>query len=83
MRERFNLSAWGLRHRTLVWYMMFVSLLMGSWSFLNLGREEDPSFAIKTMVIQARWPGATLPDTCNRSPTGWKRSSKKSTRWIT
>ncbi|MBD1108324.1 efflux RND transporter permease subunit [Pseudomonas amygdali pv. morsprunorum] len=43
--------------------MMFVSLLMGSWSFLNLGREEDPSFAIKTMVIQARWPGATLPDT--------------------
>ncbi|RMO39410.1 efflux RND transporter permease subunit, partial [Pseudomonas savastanoi] len=63
MRERFNLSAWGLRHRTLVWYMMFVSLLMGSWSFLNLGREEDPSFAIKTMVIQARWPGATLPDT--------------------
>ncbi|GFM55621.1 ACR family transporter [Pseudomonas cichorii] len=63
MRERFNLSAWGLKHRTLVWYMMFVSLLMGSWSFLNLGREEDPSFAIKTMVIQARWPGATLPDT--------------------
>ncbi|KPY59349.1 hypothetical protein ALO46_101489 [Pseudomonas syringae pv. solidagae] len=63
MKERFNLSAWGLRHRTLVWYMMFVSLLMGSWSFLNLGREEDPSFAIKTMVIQARWPGATLPDT--------------------
>ncbi|MEE5071318.1 efflux RND transporter permease subunit [Pseudomonas alliivorans] len=63
MRERFNLSAWGLRHRTLVWYMMFVSLLMGSWSFLNLGREEDPSFAIKTMVIQARWPGATLNDT--------------------
>nr|WP_269814602.1 efflux RND transporter permease subunit [Pseudomonas capsici] len=57
------MSAWGLKHRTLVWYMMFVSLLMGSWSFLNLGREEDPSFAIKTMVIQARWPGATLPDT--------------------
>ncbi|WP_163026960.1 efflux RND transporter permease subunit, partial [Pseudomonas viridiflava] len=63
MRERFNLSAWGLKHRTLVWYMMFVSLLMGSWSFLNLGCEEDPSFAIKTMVIQARWPGATLNDT--------------------
>ncbi|RMR52588.1 efflux RND transporter permease subunit [Pseudomonas cichorii] len=63
MRERFNLSAWGLKHRTLVWYMMFVSLLMGSMSFFNLGREEDPSFAIKTMVIQARWPGATLPDT--------------------
>lgn len=63
MRERFNLSAWGLRHRTLVWYMMFVSLLMGSWSFMNLGREEDPSFAIKTMVIQARWPGATLQET--------------------
>ncbi|MDP9691691.1 UNVERIFIED_ORG: multidrug efflux pump subunit AcrB [Pseudomonas mohnii] len=42
---------------------MFVSLLMGVFSYLNLGREEDPSFTIKTMVIQTRWPGATQEET--------------------
>ncbi|WP_061237859.1 efflux RND transporter permease subunit [Ectopseudomonas composti] len=63
MREGFNLSGWALRHRTLVWYAMLVTLLMGTFAYLQLGREEDPAFAIKTMVIQARWPGATLDET--------------------
>lgn len=63
MVERFNLSGWALRHRTLVWYSMLVTLLMGAYAYLELGREEDPSFAIKTMVIQARWPGANLQET--------------------
>ncbi len=28
-----------------------------------LGRNEDPAFIIKTMVVQAAWPGATIDDT--------------------
>ncbi len=59
----FNLSDWALRHQSFIWYLMFVSLLMGVFSYINLGREEDPSFTIKTMVIQTRWPGATVDDT--------------------
>lgn len=59
----FNLSEWALRHPSFVWYLMVVSLVMGVFSYFNLGREEDPSFTIKTMVIQARWPGATVDDT--------------------
>jgi hypothetical protein len=35
----------------------------GIFSYMNLGRAEDPSFAIKTMVIQTRWPGATVDET--------------------
>lgn len=35
----------------------------GDFSYFNLGREEDPSFTIKTMVIQTRWPGATQDET--------------------
>jgi Cu/Ag efflux pump CusA len=57
------MSDWALEHRILVWYLMFVTLLMGTWSYFELGREEDPSFTIKTMVIQVRWPGATVDDT--------------------
>ncbi|HCN46590.1 MAG TPA: ACR family transporter [Pseudomonas sp.] len=63
MKGSFNLSEWALRHQSFVWYMMFVALLMGVFSYLNLGREEDPSFTIKTMVIQTRWPGATQDET--------------------
>jgi hypothetical protein len=36
------------------------------FSYFNLGREEDPSFTIKTMVIQTRWPGATQDETLNQ-----------------
>lgn len=63
MKGSFNLSEWAIRHQSFVWYLMFVALLMGVFSYLNLGREEDPSFTIKTMVIQSRWPGATQEET--------------------
>ena len=31
--------------------------------YFELGRSEDPAFSIKTMVVQAAWPGATTDDT--------------------
>ncbi|WP_085684214.1 MULTISPECIES: efflux RND transporter permease subunit [unclassified Pseudomonas] len=63
MKGSFNLSEWALKHQSFVWYLMFVALLMGVFSYFNLGREEDPSFTIKTMVIQSKWPGATQEET--------------------
>ncbi|OOG10067.1 efflux RND transporter permease subunit [Pseudomonas sp. C9] len=63
MKGPFNLSEWALKHQSFVWYLMFVALLMGVFSYFNLGREEDPSFTIKTMVIQSKWPGATQEET--------------------
>ena len=60
--SRFNLSQWSLDRRSLIWYFMLVFLLAGLFSYVNLGREEDPNFTIKTMVIQANWPGATADE---------------------
>ncbi len=60
---KFNLSAWALSHRSLVIYFMIVTVLAGILSYYRLGRGEDPSFIIKTMVVQAAWPGATTEDT--------------------
>jgi multidrug efflux pump subunit AcrB len=60
--KRFNLSDWALEHRSLVWYFMIVFALAGVISYLGLGREEDPNFTIKTMVIQAFWPGASAEE---------------------
>jgi multidrug efflux pump len=59
----FNLSQWALHHRPLVVYIMLVAVLAGVLSYFRLGRAEDPTFIIKTMVVQASWPGATVEET--------------------
>ena len=58
-----NLSDWALRHRSLVAYLMIVAVLGGILSYFRLGRNEDPAFIIKTMVVQAAWPGASVDET--------------------
>ncbi|MGZ5446376.1 MAG: efflux RND transporter permease subunit, partial [Thermoanaerobaculia bacterium] len=60
--KSFNLSDWALEHRSLVWYFMIAFMAAGLFSYLHLGREEDPDFTIKTMVIQAQWPGASAEE---------------------
>ncbi|HRN83375.1 MAG TPA: efflux RND transporter permease subunit [Hyphomicrobium sp.] len=58
-----NLSEWALRHRPVVVYLMIVAVLAGLGAYNRLGRSEDPTFIIKTMVVQAVWPGASIEDT--------------------
>ncbi|MCF6103377.1 efflux RND transporter permease subunit [Mesorhizobium muleiense] len=41
---------------------MIAFALAGIFAYVGLGREEDPSFTIKTMVIQAQWPGASAQE---------------------
>ena len=64
--KSFNLSEWALNHRSLVAYLMIVAVAAGVLSYFRLGRDEDPSFVIKTMVVKAVWPGATTEDTLNQ-----------------
>ena len=59
----FNLSEWALKHRSITIYLMILAVLAGLASYYRLGRSEDPSFIIKTMVVQAQWPGATTEET--------------------
>ncbi|WP_160003544.1 efflux RND transporter permease subunit [Rhizobium sp. 18055] len=61
--NKFNLSDWALEHRSMIWYFMIVFALLGIFSYMNLGREEDPNFTIKTMTISAQWPGASAEET--------------------
>jgi multidrug efflux pump len=60
---QFNLSRWALEHRSFVVYLMIAATIAGLLAFFRLGRDEDPPFVIKTMVVVAGWPGATLDDT--------------------
>ena len=59
---RFNLSEWAITHRALVLFMILVLGGAGAYSYLNLGRAEDPSFTIKSMVVNVAWPGATATE---------------------
>ncbi|ADH90928.1 acriflavin resistance protein [Ancylobacter novellus DSM 506] len=60
---RFNLSEWAVRERSLVIFFMLAVVGAGLFAYSRLGRAEDPSFIIKTMVVQAAWPGASIEDT--------------------
>ncbi len=59
----FNLSEWAINHRSFVWFLMILFVVFGLLAYKELGREEDPSFSIKTMIVQTYWPGATIDDT--------------------
>lgn len=58
-----NLSEWAVKRRSLVVYFMVVAFIAGSLAFFSLGRNEDPAFTFRAMVVQAAWPGATLEET--------------------
>jgi multidrug efflux pump len=60
--KRFNLSQWAITHQALVLFMILVLAAAGAYSFFGLGRAEDPSFTIKTMVVNVGWPGATASE---------------------
>jgi multidrug efflux pump len=60
--QRFNLSQWSITHRPLVLFVIILLGAAGIYSYLNLGRAEDPSFTIKTMVVHVGWPGATAAE---------------------
>lgn len=58
-----NLSEWSIKRPQLVVYFMLVAVIAGALVFLRLGRNEDPAFTFRTMVVQAAWPGATIEET--------------------
>src|ERR1700730_17671624 len=60
--QRFNLSEWAIPQRPLVLFVIILLGAAGIYSYLNLGRAEDPSFTIKTMVVHVGWPGATATE---------------------
>ena len=45
---------------------MIAIVVAGVMSFVQLGRNEDPAFTFRTMVVQAGWPGATLDETLDQ-----------------
>ena len=58
----FNLTEWALKHKQLVYYFILIIFIGGLYSYLRLGRAEDPDFLIREMLVSVSWPGATARD---------------------
>jgi multidrug efflux pump len=54
-----NLSRWALSHQQMVGFLLVLAAVAGLFSYMALGRKEDPEFTVKTMMITVGWPGAT------------------------
>ena len=57
--SRFNLAGLAIRVPGLTWYLIVMLLLMGFAGFKNLGQTDMPTWTLRIMVLQVRWPGAS------------------------
>ncbi|QJW48091.1 efflux RND transporter permease subunit [bacterium BFN5] len=57
--KNFNLAAWALTHRQLVYFFILLFSITGLFAYTSMGRMEDPDYAIKQMIVSIDWPGAT------------------------
>ena len=78
---KFNLSAWALNHQQMVSFFMLLIVAMGVFCYEKLPRNEDPVFTIKTAVVSAQWPGASVTDT-TRLLTDTLEKKLQETPWL-
>ncbi|WP_320752006.1 efflux RND transporter permease subunit, partial [Enterobacter roggenkampii] len=78
---KFNLSAWALKNQQMVSFFMLLVIAMGVFCYEKLPRNEDPAFTIKTAVVSAQWPGASVTDT-TRLLTDTLEKKLQETPWL-
>ncbi len=66
MSGGFNLSEWAIQRKSLIVFLAFLSAVGGILAYFNLGRDEDPEFTFKTMIVSAAWPGGTIEQTTDQ-----------------
>lgn len=57
-----NLSAWAISHGSVMRFALVLTLIAGVFAYLTLGRQEDPDFTMKNMIVSAAWPGASAQE---------------------
>lgn len=56
---KYNLTEWSLKNKSLVYYFVIITFLLGIFAYGKLGRMEDPDFTVRQMIVSVAWPGAT------------------------
>ena len=60
--NRWNVSAYAVKERSLTLYFILIVAIAGIYAFMSMGRAEDPTFNLNTMLVSASWPGATAQE---------------------
>ncbi len=60
--KHFNVTQWCLNHKEIVYFFLGLFSIAGLFSYLNLGRMEDPDYTIREMVVTASYPGASAKE---------------------
>lgn len=53
------LPKYAINNRFVVGFCVFLVVCSGIWSYITLGRLEDPEFTVKTAVVVTVWPGSS------------------------
>ncbi len=78
-----NLSSWSLKRPSLVIFLMIVAVVAGVLAFKNLGRDEDAPFTVRTMIVAAAWPGATVEETLTQVTERLERTLQETHKFDT
>jgi len=54
-----SIATWSIKNNVFVWFLTVLILAGGINAYQNLGRLEDPEFAIKEALIVTQYPGAS------------------------
>jgi multidrug efflux pump subunit AcrB len=55
----FNLAELAIQKKQATYFVVFILIVAGCFSFLNLGQLEDPEFTVKTAIVTTQYPGAS------------------------
>jgi multidrug efflux pump subunit AcrB len=61
-----NLSAWAIEHPSMVVFLMVMLLVLGTLSYFTLGRDEEPPFVFRAMIVSALVMVASKYTTTNK-----------------
>jgi multidrug efflux pump subunit AcrB len=78
-----NLSEWSLKRPSLVVFLMIVVVAAGVLAFKKLGRDEDAPFTVRTMIVAAAWPGATVEETLSQVTERLERTLQETHKFDT
>ncbi len=78
-----NLSEWSLKRPSFILFLMILSVAAGVLAFKNLGRDEDAPFTVRTMIVAAAWPGATVEETLQQVTERLERTLQETHKFDT
>lgn len=78
-----NLSEVSIHNRVLVWYFIILVAIAGIFSYMKLGRMEDPTYTVRTMVVSVAWPGATAEQMQEQVTDKIEKKLQDRRTWIT